>query len=89
MPLLSVLDGSSRNKKLYSGRRLVLTVGLTEEEFWGGGDGGTDPQVVAEQPTESLTHARSQANARTARHRRPHEQTWTTATIRGVTWSRY
>jgi hypothetical protein len=67
----------------------VLTVGLTEEEFWGGGDGGTDQQVVAEQPAESLAHARSQASARTARHRRPRGQTSTTATIRGATWSRY
>jgi hypothetical protein len=58
---------------------------LTAEEVWGGGDGGTGVQVVAEKLAESRAHVRSQASARTARHRRPHGQTSTTATIRGVT----
>jgi hypothetical protein len=55
-------------------------------DVWDGGDGGTELQVVVKQSDESLAHACSQASARTARHRRPHGQTSTTATIRGATW---
>jgi hypothetical protein len=53
---------------------------------WDSGDGGTELKVSAKQTAESLAHVCSQASARTARHRRPHGQTSTMATIRGVTW---
>jgi hypothetical protein len=79
-----LVDGEARTSSASSARPPQTS--SAAGNVWDSGDGGTELKVSAKQPAESLAHVCSQASARTARHRRPHGQTSTMATIRGVTW---